>query len=49
MYDREYFQFTVRDIDSTENGQYETLDTTVYGADLTQPLQLKVKKVSDAQ
>ena len=49
MYDREYFQFTVRDIDSTENGQYETLDTTVYGADLTQPLQFKVKKVSDAQ
>ena len=49
MYDREYFQFTVRDIDSTENQQYETLDTTVYGADLTQPLQLKVKKVSDAQ
>ena len=49
MYDREYFQFTVRDIDSTENGQYETLDTMVYGVDLTQPLQLKVKKVSDAQ
>ena len=49
MYDREYFQFTVRDIDSTENGQYETLDTMVYGVDLTQPLQFKVKKVSDAQ
>lgn len=49
MYDREYFQFTVRDIDSTENGQYETLDTMIYGVDLTQPLQLKVKKVSDAQ
>ena len=49
MYDRDYFQFTVRDIDSTENGQYETLDTMVYGVDLTQPLQFKVKKVSDAQ
>ena len=43
------YQFTVTDIDSTENGQYETLDTAIYGADLTQPLQLKVKKVSDAQ
>ena len=49
MYDEEYFQFTVRDIDSTENWQYETLDTMVYGVDLTQPLQFKVKKVSDAQ
>ena len=49
MYDREYFQFTVRDIDSTENWQYETLDTMVYGIDLTQPLQFKVKKASDAQ
>ena len=49
MYDREYFQFTVRVIDSTENGQYETLDTMIYGVDLTQSLQLKVKKVSDAQ
>lgn len=43
------YQFTVTDIDSTENGQYETLDTVIYGADLAQPLQLKVKKVSDAQ
>ena len=49
MYDQEYFRFIVRDIDSTENQQYETLDTTVYGADLTQLLQFKVKKVSDAQ
>ena len=49
LYDREYFHFIVRDIDSTENGQYETMDTTVYGSDLTQPLQLKVKKVVDAQ
>lgn len=39
----------VTDIDSTENGQYETLDTVLPAMDLTQPLQLKVKKVSDAQ
>jgi putative lipoprotein (rSAM/lipoprotein system) len=43
------YHFTLTDIDSTENGQYETLDTVVYGSDLAQPLQLKVKKVSDAQ
>ena len=49
LYDWAEYQFTVTDIDSTENGQYETLDTVVYGADLTKPLQLKVKKVSDAQ
>lgn len=49
MHDREYFHFIVSDIDSTENRQYETLDTMVYGIDLTQPLQFKVKKVSDAQ
>ena len=49
LYDKEYFHFIVRDIDSTENWQYETLDTMVYGVDLTQPLQFKVKKVSDAQ
>ena len=49
MHDQERFHFIVRDIDSTENWQYETLDTVVHGFDLTQPLQLKVKKVSDAQ
>lgn len=49
LYDMEEFRFTVTDIDSTENGEYETLDTMVYGADLTRPLQFKVKKVSDAQ
>ncbi|MCR4825910.1 MAG: hypothetical protein K5882_03060 [Bacteroidales bacterium] len=49
LYDMQEFRFTVTDIDSTENGQYETLDTMVYGSDLTQPLQFKVKKVSDAQ
>ena len=43
------YQFTVTDIDNTENGQYETLDTMIYGGDLTPSLQLKVKKVSDAQ
>jgi len=49
LYDMQEFRFTVTDIDSTENGQYETLDTMVYGSDLTRPLQFKVKKVSDAQ
>ena len=49
LYDMQEFRFSVTDIDSTENGQYETLDTMVYGSDLTQPLQFKVKKVSDAQ
>ena len=49
LYDMEEFRFTVTDIDSTEHGLYETLDTMVYGSDLTQPLQFKVKKVSDAQ
>lgn len=49
MYEWDQFRFTVMDIDSTENGQYETLDTMVYGSDLTRPLQFKVKKVSDAQ
>lgn len=49
LYDLQEFRFTVTDIDSVEHGQYETLDTMVYGSDLTQPLQFKVKKVSDAQ
>lgn len=49
LYDMEEFRFTVTDIDSTEHGLYETLDTMVYGYDLTRPLQFKVKKVSDAQ
>jgi putative lipoprotein (rSAM/lipoprotein system) len=49
MYEWEEFRFTVTDIDDTENGQYETLDTVLPAIDLTQPLQLKVKKVSDAQ
>ena len=43
------FRFTVTDIDSTENGQYETLDTVLPAMDLTQPIQLKIKQVSDAQ
>jgi hypothetical protein len=49
MYQWEEFHFTVTDIDSTEHGLYETLDTNIWTMDLTQPLQLKVKKVSDAQ
>lgn len=49
LYDLQEFRFTVTDIDSAEHGQYETLDTMVYGSDLTRPLQFKVKKVSDAQ
>ena len=49
MYEWEEFRFTVTDIDNSENGQYETLDTVLPAIDLTQPLQLKVKKVSDAQ
>ena len=49
MYQWEEFHFTVTDIDSTEHGLYVTLDTSIWTMDLTQPLQLKVKKVSDAQ
>jgi hypothetical protein len=49
MYQWAEFHFTVTDIDSTEHGLYETLDTSIWTLDLTQPLQLKVKKVSDAQ
>jgi len=49
LYDMQEFRFSVTDIDSTENGKYETLDTMVYGSDLSQPLQFKVKKVFDAQ
>ena len=49
LYAWEEYRFTVTDIDSTENGQYETLDTMFPAMDLTQPLQLKVKRVSDAQ
>ncbi len=49
MYEWEEFHFTVTDIDSTAHGQYEPLDTLVWAMNLTRPLQLKVKKVSDAQ
>ena len=49
LYEWEQYRFTVTDIDSAENGQYETLDTMLPAMDLTQPLQLKVKQVSDAQ
>ena len=49
LYEYAKYHFSVTDIDSTENGQYETLDTMIYGGDLTLSLQLKVKKVSDTQ
>ena len=49
LYEWEQYRFTVTDIDGAENGQYETLDTMLPAMDLTQPLQLKVKQVSDAQ
>lgn len=49
LYVWEEYRFTVTDIDGAENGQYETLDTMLPAMDLTQPLQLKVKQVSDAQ
>ena len=49
IFEWEECRFTVTDIDSTENGQYETLDTILPAMDLTQPLQLKVKQISDAQ
>ena len=45
----EEFHFTVTDIDNAENGQYETMDTVIPALFLTHPLELKVKKVSDAQ
>jgi putative lipoprotein (rSAM/lipoprotein system) len=49
LYEYSEYLITVTDVDSTENGQYETLDTVVWASDLTQPLQLQIKKVSDAQ
>ena len=49
LYVWEEYRFTVTDIDGAENGQYETLDTVLPVMDLTQPIQLKVKQVSDAQ
>lgn len=49
LYVWEEYRFTVTDIDGAENGQYETLDTMLPVMDLTQPIQLKVKQVIDAQ
>jgi len=49
LYAWDQYRFTVTDIDGTENGQYEILDTVLPAMDLTQPLQLKVKKASDVQ
>ena len=49
LYEGWEYHITVTDIDGAENGYYETLDTLIWGLDFTQPLQLKVKKVPDAQ
>ena len=49
LYEWDEYYFTVTDIDGAEHGLYETMDTSIRAMDLTQPLQLKVKKVSDAQ
>ena len=49
LYVWEEYRFTVTGLDGAENGLYETLDTMLPAMDLTQPLQLKVKQVSDAQ
>ena len=43
------FRFTVTDIDSTENGEYESLNLILQAENFSEPLHLKVKKVSDAQ
>lgn len=34
----------VNDIDSIENGLYESFDTTISASDLQNPLELKVKQ-----
>lgn len=49
LYEWDEYYFTVTDIDGAEHGLCETMDTSIRAMDLTQPLQLKVKKVSDAQ
>lgn len=49
LYEWSELYITVTDIDSTENGMYETFDTVVWARDLTQPIELQVKKVSDTQ
>ena len=49
LYEWDEYYFTVTDIDGTEHGLYETMDTSIRTLDLTQPLHLKVKKASDAQ
>jgi hypothetical protein len=49
IYEWGEYHITVTDIDSTENGLYETFDTLVWATELTQPIELQIKKVSDAQ
>jgi len=49
IYEWGEYHITVTDIDSTENGSYETFDTVVWALDFTQPIELQIKKVSDAQ
>ena len=41
----EQYPIQVTDIDSTENGLYETLDTIIPAQDLLDPIHLKVKKL----
>jgi hypothetical protein len=41
------YPIQVTDIDSTENGLYETLDTVISAIDLQNPIHLKVKRKSE--
>ena len=41
------YPIQITDIDSTENGLYETLDTIIPAKDLQNPIHLKVKKQSE--
>lgn len=38
------YDVLVNDIDSTENGLYESLDTTISSSDIQNPLELKVRQ-----
>ena len=46
-YEWDTYTFQVNDIDSTENGVYETLDTSIKAIDLENPLQLNVRQHRD--
>lgn len=46
-YEWDNYTFQVNDIDSTENGVYETLDTSIRAIDLENPLQLNVRQHRD--